>query len=121
MFFMVSQLGDYLSCPDVVQVLHCQSLLFNDKAKDLLQFLDILWLMQTVSQHNRQDVILLDPLLIRMKPKENFRYKEIHSKLTMKLLHLTHRHAFSSEPFFLFRVMSMSVVGHTRDYFINFI
>lgn len=39
----------------------------------------------------------------------------------MKPQRLAHRHAFSSQPFFLFGVMPMSVVGHTRDYLINFI
>lgn len=47
--------------------------------------------------------------------------KEFIVKITMKILHLAHRHAFSSQPFFLFRVMPMSVVGHTRDYLIDFI
>lgn len=53
----------YLCSPDVVQILHCKSFLFDNEAKDLLQFLDILRLMQTVSQYNGQDVVLLDPLL----------------------------------------------------------
>lgn len=53
----------YLCSPDVVQILHGKSFLLDDEAKDLLQFLDILWLVQTVPQYNGQDVVLLDPLL----------------------------------------------------------
>lgn len=53
----------YLCRPDVVQILHCKRFLFDNKAKDLLQFLYILRLVQTVPQHNGQDVVLLDPLL----------------------------------------------------------
>lgn len=53
----------YLSGPDVVQVLKRKSLFFDDKSQDLLQFLHILWLMKAVSQHNRQNVVLLNPFL----------------------------------------------------------
>ena len=53
----------YLCSPDVIEILHGKSFLFDDEAKDFLQFLHILWLMQTVPQHNGQDVVLLDPLL----------------------------------------------------------
>lgn len=53
----------YLCSPDVVQILHCKSFLFDNEAKDLLQFFHVLRLVQTVPQHNGQDVVLLDPLL----------------------------------------------------------
>ena len=53
----------YLCSPDIVQILHCKRFLFDNEAKDLLQFLYVLRLVQTVPKHNRQDVVLLDPLL----------------------------------------------------------
>ncbi|TNN53096.1 hypothetical protein EYF80_036678 [Liparis tanakae] len=57
----------YLCRPDVVQVLHCKSFFFDNEAEDLFQFLYVLRLVQTVPQHNGQDVVLLDPLLARDK------------------------------------------------------
>lgn len=67
----------HLCSPDIVQILHCKSFLFDNEAKDLLQFLHVLRLVQTVSQHNGQDVVLLDPLLrwkrVRQKDKVEFR------------------------------------------------
>lgn len=55
----------YLCRPDVVQILHCKSFFFDNEAKDLLQFLHVLRLVQTVPQHDGQDVVLLDPLLMQ--------------------------------------------------------
>ena len=53
----------HLRRPDVVKVFHGESLFLDDKAEDLLQFLNVLGLMEAVSQHNGQDFVLLDPFL----------------------------------------------------------
>ena len=62
-FTKICLVAEHLCSPDVVQILHGKSFLFDNEAKDLLQFLDILRLMQTVPQHNGQDVVLLNPFL----------------------------------------------------------
>ena len=53
----------HLCIPDFIQILESQRLLFDHKADNFLQFLDILRLMQIVSQHDRQDIVCRYPLL----------------------------------------------------------
>ena len=51
--------------PDLVQIEPTQGLLFDDESKDLLQFLDVLRLMQAITKDNVQHLIVLYPLLER--------------------------------------------------------
>lgn len=75
----------HLCSPDVVQVLHGKSFLFYNEAKDLLQLLDILRLMQAVPQHNRKDVVLLDPFLMR-EEQNSFYGRKIHGMAALNVV-----------------------------------
>ena len=48
----------YLSCPYVIQVLHCQSFLFDHKPQDLLQLLNILEIQKEMYVRYNQTIII---------------------------------------------------------------
>ena len=49
--------------PDAVQVLHAKHLLLDAEAHDAIQLLHVLGLVEVVSEHDGQYVVLLDPRL----------------------------------------------------------
>lgn len=111
----------HLCSPDVVQVLHGKSFLFYNEAKDLLQLLDILRLMQTVPQHNRKDVVLLDPFLMREEQILQTQNSRNDSLECSAFEACAYRHALCGQPLLLLRVMPMSVVGDAGYHLVNFV
>ena len=57
--------------PNLVQILSTQGLLFDYKSKDLLEFLDVLRLMQAITKDDVQHLIVLYPLLERWSSRDD--------------------------------------------------
>lgn len=113
----------HLRGPDVVQILHRKCFLLDDKAKDLLQLLHILRLVQTVPQHDGQDVVLLDPFLQVGRTQETGGTSAPRGRTSVWSCgrSFTYGHALRSQPLLLLGVMPVGVVGHTRDHLVDFI